>query len=196
MFCFDVILAHLFSTPPPQARFPGGQFPLFVTWNKADLRGGVSLRGCIGNLSPMDILEGVRKYAAVAAFEDGRFVPIASHEVPALECGVTLLHTYEKASNYLDWVIGKHGMMIDFEDDNGRILSATYLPQVCSEQGWQQEECIDSLVRKAGYRGRIDERLRSRIRLTRYQGCKCTVGFGAYQQRRLAAGLWDPTWRI
>ena len=32
-----------------------------------------------------------------------------------------------------------------------------------------QEECIDSLVRKAGYSGRIDARLRQRIRLTRYQ---------------------------
>ena len=33
----------------------------------------------------------------------------------------------------------------------------------------EQEECIDSLVRKAGYKGRIDEGLRRRIRLTRYQ---------------------------
>ena len=32
-----------------------------------------------------------------------------------------------------------------------------------------QEECIDSLVRKAGYQGRIDASLRKRIRLTRYQ---------------------------
>lgn len=35
--------------------------PLFVTWNKEDARGGVSLRGCIGNLSPMDILVGIRE---------------------------------------------------------------------------------------------------------------------------------------
>lgn len=126
-------------------------------------------------------------------------------------------------------------MMIDFEDEGGARLSATYLPFVCSEQGWAQvstharlelvagkhgcragcaltrpslaasrlapcaglplplplltptlprcrgpsavlaampqEECIDSLVRKAGYRGSIDARLRSRIRLTRYQVC-------------------------
>ena len=34
-----------------------------------------------------------------------------------------------------------------------------------------QEECIDSLVRKAGYRGHIDPRLRSSITLTRYQVC-------------------------
>jgi hypothetical protein len=27
----------------------------------------------------------------------------------ALECGVTLLHSYEKASDYLDWIIGTHG---------------------------------------------------------------------------------------
>jgi hypothetical protein len=33
----------------------------------------------------------------------------------------------------------------------------------------EQEECIDSLVRKAGYKGRIDEGLLRRIRLTRYQ---------------------------
>ena len=28
----------------------------------------------------------------------------------ALECGVTLLHSYEKASDYLDWIIGTHGV--------------------------------------------------------------------------------------
>ena len=196
LHCFDVILSHLFSTPPPPTCFPGGDFPLFVTWNKADPRGGYSLRGCIGNLSPMDILVGVRKYAAVAAFEDGRFSPIAAHEVTALQCGVTLLHSYEQAAHYLDWVVGTHGVMIEFEDDHGRRLSATYLPQVCPEQGWEQEECIDSLVRKAGFHGRIDARLRGRIRLTRYQGCKYSVDFASFRQRRTDQGRWHPSWRV
>ena len=33
--------------------------PLFVTWNIKNARGREELRGCIGNLSPMDILVGV-----------------------------------------------------------------------------------------------------------------------------------------
>ncbi len=39
--------------------------------------------------------------------------------------------------------VGKHGMIIDFADEAGAALSATYLPYVCSEQGpesgWEGE---------------------------------------------------------
>uniref|UniRef100_A0A0C3T6X9 AMMECR1 domain-containing protein n=1 Tax=Guillardia theta (strain CCMP2712) TaxID=905079 RepID=A0A0C3T6X9_GUITC len=168
-FCFDVILAELFRTPVPAPKFKTGSYPLFVTWNKADSRGGSSLRGCIGNLSAMDLHEGVRKYASVSAFSDRRFAPISAQEVRLLECSVTLLHNYEDGRDYLDWQIGKHGIIIEFEDDRGERYSATYLPSVCSEQGWSQEECISSLISKAGYRGSVTQKFKSRIRLTRYQ---------------------------
>lgn len=36
--------------------------PFFVTWNKYDRRGGLRLRGCIGNLSPQ-LLTRLKEYA-------------------------------------------------------------------------------------------------------------------------------------
>mmetsp|Transcript_20646 Transcript_20646/g.43393 ORF Transcript_20646/g.43393 Transcript_20646/m.43393 type:complete len:189 (-) Transcript_20646:625-1191(-) len=168
--------------------------PLFVTWDKADGRGNSKLRGCIGKLSPITLHDGIRKYAAVSAFEDHRFSPISSEEVPWLECSVTLLFDFEEAPTYLDWQVGKHGMIIDFADEAGAALSATYLPYVCSEQGWEKQECIDSLIRKAGYRGAISQRLRNSIRLTRYQGCKASVDFGTYRQHRVSERLWQAAW--
>eukprot|EP00293_Proteomonas_sulcata_P010982 CAMPEP_0184310124 /NCGR_PEP_ID=MMETSP1049-20130417/24308_1 /TAXON_ID=77928 /ORGANISM="Proteomonas sulcata, Strain CCMP704" /LENGTH=169 /DNA_ID=CAMNT_0026623713 /DNA_START=73 /DNA_END=579 /DNA_ORIENTATION=+ len=135
-YCFDVILSHFFKTQLPPPRFPKGYYPLFVTWNKADSRGNLSLRGCIGNLSGMDLYQGVPKYATSSAFDDRRFSPVSLTEVRALECSVTLLYNFEKAKNYLDWQIGTHGMIIEFEGDRGEKLSATYLPYVCSDQGW------------------------------------------------------------
>mmetsp|Transcript_70926 Transcript_70926/g.189383 ORF Transcript_70926/g.189383 Transcript_70926/m.189383 type:complete len:137 (-) Transcript_70926:203-613(-) len=104
-----------------------------------DGKGNSNLRGCIGNLSPIGLHDGVKKYAAVSAFEDRRFSPISADEVPMLECSVTFLSNFEEAANYVDWEIGKHGMIINFSDDRGSPLSATYLPYVCSEQGTSED---------------------------------------------------------
>jgi len=71
-YCFDVILSHFFRTALPSPRFPGGHFPLFVTWNKVDSRGNLVLRGCIGNLSGIDLHQGIVKYANASAFDDRR----------------------------------------------------------------------------------------------------------------------------
>lgn len=59
----------------------------------------------------------------VSAFRDDRFRPVMLEEVPHLECEVSLLHSFEKARNPLDWEVGKHGIMIDFEvEDNLSVL--------------------------------------------------------------------------
>jgi AMME syndrome candidate gene 1 protein len=41
---------------------------------------------------------------------------------------------FEPAENYRDWIIGIHGIRIDFQQ-YGRRLSAVYLPEVAEEQG-------------------------------------------------------------
>lgn len=190
-FCFDVLMSHFRKAQCPKPMFPDGEFPLFVTWNKYSARhGDTHLRGCIGNLSSITLHEGIQKYAAVSAFEDSRFDPIAEHEVDSLECSVTLLYQYEQANDCYDWTIGKHGMIINFVGERGRNLSATYLPFVCSEQGWSKEECISSLVKKAGHQGKVTSELLGSIRLTRYQGCKATVPFADYVAGRKRQGMW------
>lgn len=83
--------------------------------------------------------------------KDSRFKPISKEDVPKLECGVSLLTNFERASGYLDWEvifihvivvvilysalqIGVHGIQIEFPL-KGVLKTATYLPEVSREQG-------------------------------------------------------------
>lgn len=77
-----------------------------------------------------------------------------------------------------------HGIRIEFVDDKGISRSATYLPDVASEQCWNHVEAIDSLIRKAGYKGPVTEELRLSLKLTRYQSEKCCVSFEEYAAAR------------
>lgn len=40
-------------------------------------------------------------------------------------------------------------------EPGGRHRSATYLPEVAGHEGWSQEETLQTLVRKAGYKGTL-----------------------------------------
>ncbi|KAI0489063.1 hypothetical protein KFK09_028904 [Dendrobium nobile] len=126
--------------------------------------------------------------APLPAFEDGqhalrdrRFPPVQAKELPYLECTVSILTEYETALNYLDWEIGKHGLIIEFTDpDYNTRRSATYLPEVAAHEGWTKIEAIDSLMRKAGYNNVITESLRKRLRITKYQSTLCTMHYTEY----------------
>lgn len=93
---------------------------------------------------------------------------------------MSLLTNFEKAKDYLDWDIGTHGIWIEFEDDNGRRRTATYLPDVIPDQNWDKIEAIDSLLRKGGFQGRITQSVRESIRLKRYQSSKLEVTYDQY----------------
>ncbi|XP_042375934.1 uncharacterized protein At2g38710-like isoform X2 [Zingiber officinale] len=115
------------------------------------------------------------------ALRDHRFPPIQPKELPYLECTVSILTNYESAFHYLDWEIGKHGLIIEFVDpDCNMECSATYLPEVPAQEGWTKTETIDSLMRKAGYDGAINESLRMRLHVTRYQSTLYTMHYRDY----------------
>lgn len=137
------------------------------------------LRGCIGTLSPRPLISAVKEYALTSAFRDRRFDPIRKHELPHLRVAVSLLVNYEECSHCYDWIVGTHGIIIDFFHGTSQ-YSATYLPEVPLEQGWTQEEAIRSLVRKSGFRGDICEELIRRIRTTRYQSSKHRLTYQDY----------------
>jgi AMMECR1 domain-containing protein len=64
-----------------------------------------------------------------------------------------------------------------------RTLSATYLPEVAPEQGWNQEEAVLSAIAKAGYRGRVkvgDEIWKS-LKVKAYGSVKAEVDWEGYQ---------------
>lgn len=66
--------------------------------------------------------------------------------------------------------------------------TATYLPQIAPEQGWDKIETVDSAIRKAGWDGRITEDVRRSVKLRRYQSKKCTVGWEEYVAWRVSNG--------
>ncbi|KAM7263237.1 hypothetical protein ACFE04_000920 [Oxalis oulophora] len=155
--------------------------PLFVTWKKVVNGGEPRLRGCIGTLEARDLINGFRDYALTSALRDRRFSPIQSKELPLLECTVSVLSDYETANNYLDWEVGKHGIIIVFTDpEHNTRRNATYLPEVAAHEGWTELEAINSLIRKSGYTGTITESLRKSIRLTRYQSTIFTMHYSEY----------------
>ncbi|PFH36396.1 DUF51 family protein [Besnoitia besnoiti] len=194
-WAFDILIAHLEGREPrpePPASVQslsarGVSCPAFVTWMKRRKgscfsRREADLRGCIGSLSPIPILD-VGDYVLTSALRDRRFKPISLKEVPQLKCHVSLLHSYETAATALDWDVGVHGTTISFCGERGEKYSATYLPEIAKEMGMTQREAIASLVKKAGYPGALTDDLLERISLTRYQSSQARLDYDTYMEK-------------
>ena len=183
-YCFQV-LENILSEKeindiPFPEQFKGKSYPLFVTWTTGKEK---ELRGCVGTFSK-DILEkNLVRYTFISAFKDSRFPPISKNEITNLNCEVSLLVEFEKAKNPKDWVVGTHGIDIDFEDKNGNSYSATFLPEVAEEEKWDQETTLQYLIRKAGYRGPL-ESVYDNIKVTRYQSIKKTISYDEYKSMK------------
>lgn len=177
-YCFDSLINHLDRAgSPKKPNFTNDPYPLFVTWtDKSD-----NLKGCIGTFSPTNLHKGLKEFAIESATNDTRFNPITKDEISNLKVAVSLLTNFEPAANYLDWEVGVNGIRIEFLSDRGGRRSATYLPEVASEQGWSKEEAIDSLLKKGGA-GRITQEMRDSISLTRYRSEKMKATFDDYRR--------------
>jgi AmmeMemoRadiSam system protein A len=113
----------------------------FVTLHKND-----DLRGCIGQIVPVDKLYiAVQKMAIAAAFEDTRFPKLRQEELPDIDFEISVLSPFEKITNISEIEVGKHGLMISKNMYRGLLL-----PQVATEYGWDRETLLKHLCRKAG----------------------------------------------
>jgi uncharacterized protein (TIGR00296 family) len=146
--------------------------PMFVTWKK-----GGDLRGCIGCFDPLALYSGLQQYAVVAGTQDRRFHPIPSAELPTLECGISLLHSFEPAQNALDWEIGTHGIRLNIDG-----CGATFLPEVAKEWKWTKDQTLVELAKKGGFRGKYDKAAVERSKVERYQSAKCVATWAEYQE--------------
>ncbi|TYZ58953.1 hypothetical protein PybrP1_001813 [[Pythium] brassicae (nom. inval.)] len=179
VYCFDTLHAHFDGGSEPVPAFDTRpKFPLFVTW-EIERQHGVDLRGCIGTLAPTK-LQNLRDFTFKSALKDHRFEPIAPHELQRLHCSVSLLVDYEDADHYEDWEIGVHGIIIEFSDANGGFYSATYLPDVASEQGWSHLDAVTSLMKKAGYRRKVTPAVLNALKVTRYRSSKHKLSYQEY----------------
>jgi len=178
----DTPMTSVSSLAPPAP--PVTESPLFVTWNTVSRRGGgASLRGCIGTFEPQPLATGLASYALTSALGDVRFHAVAARELPELEVAVTLLTDFEDAADADDWDLGTHGLRLSFSH-HGRRYGSTYLPDVAVEQGWNKEETVVSLMRKAGWAGRKDRWRDVDLKVVRYQGRKESLEYDEYKRWR------------
>ena len=136
---------------------------------------------------------GLREYAITSALNDSRFSPISRDEYPLLSCAVSILTQFEPCSSYSDWNIGLHGIRIEFLNERGSKRSATYLPEVAHEQGWNHIQTLDSLLRKGGYKAPITFDMRRSVQVTRYQSEKLTLHYNDYVQFKTTSSITTTT---
>lgn len=98
-------------------------------------------------------------------------------------CRVSLLSPFEDCERWDDWEVGPHGIYLTF-DANRQHYSSTYLPDVMPAQGWTKSQAIKSAVKKAGYRGSVDDAFLDRIQVQRYTSSKCSASWKEYQASR------------
>ena len=113
----------------------------FVTLNK-----GGRLRGCIGHMAEDAPLgRTVGAMALQAAFHDRRFPSLKAGELPDVEIEISVLTPFRPVPGPEAIVVGRDGVVL-----RKRGRSAVYLPQVATEQGWNRDQMLDHLCRKAG----------------------------------------------
>lgn len=113
----------------------------FVTLTK-----GGDLRGCIGYIEPRyPLLQTVVENAVNAAAKDPRFPQVGVEELSDLEIELSVLTPLREIDDYRQIEIGRHGVQIEIG-----FRRAVFLPQVAPSQGWNVEQMLDHLARKAG----------------------------------------------
>ncbi len=104
------------------------------------------LRGCIGRMTnDLPRCQVVGRTALQAAFNDRRFPPLEAGELNTLEIEISMLSPLRRVPGPEAIVVGRDGVMLE---KSGR--SAVFLPQVAPEQGWNREQMLSHLCRKAG----------------------------------------------
>jgi AmmeMemoRadiSam system protein B/AmmeMemoRadiSam system protein A len=144
-FARETLRRYLESRTTPLARpaSPALARPqgLFVTLRK---RG--ELRGCIGRVSAdLPLLQAAGKLALSAAFEDPRFPALQAAELGQVTIEVSLLTPPRPVAGPAAVVLGRDGIVL-----RSGARSALFLPEVATEQGWNLEETLSALSRKAG----------------------------------------------
>ena len=113
-----------------------------------------ALRGCVGyatNRAPL--AETVRDNTINACSRDSRFAPIVASELPDVEIEISAMTPgdspdapFRKIHDLSEIVLGRDGLWI--ESASGR--KGLLLPQVPEHYGWDLNQFLDALCRKAG----------------------------------------------
>jgi AmmeMemoRadiSam system protein A len=113
----------------------------FVTLHK-----NKSLRGCIGYIEGNHPLQQtIEELALAAAFEDPRFPPVQSTELPDLEIEISILSPLKIIHSVDEIEVGRHGLIIEKNFNRGVLL-----PQVATEYKWDKVTFLRQTCLKAG----------------------------------------------
>lgn len=129
--------------PPPLSPCPELNQPaaVFVTLTKKG-----ALRGCIGTMTPGQLLsDAVAHFAAASAFEDSRFPQLSFTELSEVRIEISVLSPLRRVDNWNDVEEGRHGVYVQ----KGR-LGGTYLPQVWEHFDSREKFLTSLCLEKAG----------------------------------------------
>ena len=137
--------------PPPDSGVFSQKRGVFVTLSTVRA-GAKALRGCIGYPEPIKPLGRAIREVTVFASEDPRFpTPVSADELDRIVVEVSVLTTPRDVStpSRRDLPskirLGADGIIV-----SNRYASGLFLPQVATEQGWDQEAFISEACAKAG----------------------------------------------
>jgi len=106
---------------------------------------GDRLRGCIGRFDGGGpLFKTVMEMAVSAAFEDPRFPPLRTDEVPRTDIELSILSPL-RVVDAGEVSVGNHGLLIS----QGR-ARGTLLPQVATQYEWTREEFLSQTCQKGG----------------------------------------------
>jgi AmmeMemoRadiSam system protein A len=83
--------------------------------------------------------------AVSACAKDYRFPPVKVSELSQIELEVSVLTPKQEIQGPEEFIPEQHGIIIE---KNGK--RAVFLPHVAKEQGWNREQTLQHLCRKAG----------------------------------------------
>lgn len=103
------------------------------------------LRGCIGVPEPASpLFQAAQECALAAARADPRFSPMTAAELSEVHIEISVLSPLEVVEEIDSIVIGTHGLLLNHLGCRGLLL-----PQVALEHGWDREQFLNQLCRKA-----------------------------------------------
>ncbi|MBA7690180.1 hypothetical protein ES703_98704 [subsurface metagenome] len=105
------------------------------------------LRGCTGDHSGrLPLYQLIPQLALTSAVLDPRFPPLTEEELGSLRIEISVyLSRVTPIAGIEEFCIGKHGIILQKGE-----RSATFLPRVAAEQGWDKQTALHYLCIKAG----------------------------------------------
>ncbi|MBI4423611.1 MAG: AmmeMemoRadiSam system protein B [Elusimicrobia bacterium] len=112
---------------------------------------GKTLRGCIGTTAPHgSLLEGVRRFAVAAGFEDSRFKPLEAAELSGLRLEISILSPPAPVQGPSEVRPGRHGVILERGGKSGLFLPQVweqlpdkkdFLAELCSQKAGLPRDC-------------------------------------------------------